>query len=98
ETSGHDVQRSETEPDYKIGDTVTIEGTEFIIENISDMEVQLRDPKLLYPVFRAESRENFERLLAEETENVLPERKEPEKEVHIDKSNAVNFQITDDIF
>ena len=73
DTSGHDVQKSEPEPDYKVGDTVTIEGTEFIIEDISDREVQLRDPKLLYPIFRAESRENFERLLAEETENILPE-------------------------
>ena len=81
ETSGHDVNPSvsqkdlklDAELDYKIGDTVTIEGTEFIIENISDMEVQLRDPKLLYPIFRAESRENFERLLAQETENTLTE-------------------------
>ncbi|MCM1410873.1 MAG: DUF3849 domain-containing protein, partial [Lachnospiraceae bacterium] len=74
ETSGHDVQKSEPEkPDYRAGDTVTIEGTEFIIENISDMEVQLRDPKLLYPIFRAESRENFERLIAAETENAVPE-------------------------
>ena len=124
ETSGHDVQKS----GYKIGDTVTIEGTEFIIENISDMEVQLRDPKLLYPIFRAESRENFERLLAEETEHIPPEppvttestiypgdknglsydiviekmhfgeqeHAEPEKAAKIDKSNAVNFHITDD--
>ena len=124
ETSGHDVQKS----DYKAGDTVTIEGTEFIIENISDREVQLRDPKLLYPIFRAESRENFERLLAEETENTLPEppvttestiypgdknglpydiviekmhfgeleHAEPEKAAQVDKSNAVNFHITDD--
>ena len=76
ETSGHCVQKLEVEPkksksEYKAGDTVTIEGTEFIIENISDMEVQLRDPKLFYPIFRAESRENFERLLAQETENTL---------------------------
>ena len=128
ETSGHDVQKLDAEPDYKIGDTVTIEGTEFIIENISDMEVQLRDPKLLYPIFRAESRENFERLLAQETENTLTEppvttestiypgdknglpydiviekmhfgeqeHAEPEKAAKIDKSNAVNFHITDD--
>ena len=73
DTSGHDVQKLDAEPDYKVGDTVTIEGTEFIIENISDREVQLRDPKLLYPIFRAESKENFERLLAQETENTLPE-------------------------
>ena len=86
-------------PDYKVGDTVTVEGTEFIIENISDREVQLRDPKLLYPIFRAESRENFERLLARETENTLPEpdRKSPDNQAEpkIDKSGAVNFHITD---
>ncbi len=142
ETSGHDVQRSETKPepekptasettiypgeknnlpydvvveklhfgepekaepeklDYKVGDTVTIEGTEFIIENISDREVQLRDPKLFYPIFRAESKENFERLLAKETENALPEPdvKSPAKraEPKIDRSGAVNFRITGD--
>ena len=87
-------------PDYKVGDTVTIEGTEFIIENISDREVQLRDPKLLYPIFRAESKENFERLLAEETGNALPEpetripTKQAEPETN--KSGAVNFHITED--
>ena len=87
-------------PDYKVGDTVTIEGTEFIIENISDREVQLRDPALFYPIFRAESRENFERLLARETENTLPEPegKSPAKQAEpkIEKSKAVNFHITDD--
>ena len=87
-------------PDYKVGDTVTIEGTEFIIENISDREVQLRDPKLLYPIFRAESKENFERLLAEETGNALPEPdiRIPTKQAEpkIDKSGAVNFHITED--
>ena len=96
DTSGHNVQK----PEYKTGDTVTIEGTEFIIEKISDREVQLRDPKLLYPIFRAESRENFERLLAEETGNIPPEpnRKSPVKQrkPEIDKSNATNFHITED--
>ncbi|RKJ18713.1 DUF3849 domain-containing protein [bacterium D16-50] len=107
ETSGHDVQKREElgkaepeKPDYKVGDTVTIEGTEFIIENISDREVQLRDLALFYPIFRAESRENFERLLARETENTLPEPegKSPAKQAEpkIDKSKAVNFHITDD--
>ncbi len=110
ETSGHNVQKSETKPepekaepekpDYKVGDTVTIEGTEFIIEDISDREVQLRDPKLLYPIFRAESKENFERLLAEEAENTLsePDMKIPAKQAEpkIDKSGAVNFHITED--
>ena len=87
-------------PDYKVGDIVTIEGMEFMIEDISDLEVQLRDPALFYPVFRAESRENFERLLAKEAENTLPEpeKKSPAKQAEpkIDKSGAVNFHITDD--
>ncbi len=98
---GQEPEKTDPEkPDYKIGDTVIIEGTEFIIEDISDREVQLRDPKLLYPIFRAESRENFERLLERETENTLPEpdRKSPAKQAEpkIDKSGAVNFHITDD--
>ena len=43
------------------------------------LNVQLRDPALRYPVFRAESRENFERLLRRDERNVamtdfLPER------------------------
>ncbi|MBD5532852.1 MAG: DUF3849 domain-containing protein [Lachnospiraceae bacterium] len=94
------VEQNGMKSDYKVGDTVTIEETEFIIENISDREIQLRDPKLLYPIFRTESRENFERLLAEKTENALPEpdRKSPAKEAEpeIDKVGAVNFHITDD--
>ncbi len=137
DTLGNNAQK----PDYEAGDTVTIEGTEFIIENISDREVQMRDPKLPYPIFRVENRENFERLLAEEAphtekkeqdtfghadqkqgqptasettvypgdKNRLPydivveklhfdelEQTEPEKTPQIDKSNAVNFRITDD--
>ena len=67
ETSGHDVNPSvsqkdlklDAEPDYKIGDTVTIEGTEFIIENISDMEVQLRDPKLSLSDFQGRKQGEF---------------------------------------
>ena len=90
DTSGHDVQKS----DYKVGDTVTIEGTEFIIEDISDREVQLRDPKLLYPIFRAESRENFERLLAEEAENIQPEpQKATESTIYPGDKNGLPYDI-----
>ena len=87
-------------PDYKVGDIVTIDGTEFMIEDISDEEVQLRDPTLFYPMLWTESRENFELLLAREAENTLPEpeKKSPAKQAEpkIDKSGAVNFHITDD--
>ena len=86
--------------DYKVGDIVTIDGTEFMIDDISDEEVQLRDPTLFYPMLWTESRENFELLLAREAENTLPEpeRNSPVKQAEpkIDKSGAVNFHITDD--
>ncbi|MCD8013472.1 MAG: SNF2-related protein [Lachnospiraceae bacterium] len=49
---------------YHAGDTVYLEdGKPFVIESIGTFDVQLRDPTLRYPVFRAESRENFLRLM-----------------------------------
>ena len=48
---------------YKVGDTVYLEDTAFEIAEIREYDVQLRDPTLLYPVFRAESKERFEQLL-----------------------------------
>ena len=88
DTLGHAVQKS----DYEVGDTVTIEGTEFIIEDISDREVQMRDPKLLYPVFRVENRENFERLLAEESPHM--EEKEQDTFGHADQKQPTVSETT----
>ena len=49
---------------YSVGDTVYLEdGKPFIIENIGLFDIQLRDPSLAYPILRAESRENFSRLM-----------------------------------
>lgn len=49
---------------YAKGDTVYLEnGTPFLIEEITDCQVTLRDPSLFYPVLRAESRESFLQLL-----------------------------------
>ena len=53
---------------YRVGDTVTIGSTAFNITDIGAFDVQLLDPKLSYPVFRAESRESFERLMLREKE------------------------------
>ncbi len=53
---------------YRVGDTVTIGGTAFNITDIGAFDVQLLDPKLSYPIFRAESRESFERLMLREKE------------------------------
>ena len=49
---------------YSVGDTVYLEnGKPYIIESIGLFDISLRDPSLLYPVFRAESRESFARLM-----------------------------------
>ena len=49
---------------YSVGDTVYLEdGKLFIIENIGLFDISLRDPTLLYPISRAESRESFARLM-----------------------------------
>ena len=49
---------------YSAGDTVYLEdGKPFIIENIGLFDISLRDPTLLYPISRAESRESFAQLM-----------------------------------
>ena len=55
---------------YAVGDTVYLDNTPFEITEVDALNVQLRDPALRYPVFRAESRENFERLLRRDERNV----------------------------
>jgi len=49
---------------YSVGDTVYLDdGKPFIIERIGLFDISLRDPSLLYPISRAESRESFARLM-----------------------------------
>ena len=49
---------------YSVGDTVYLEdGKPFIIESIGLFDISLRDTSLRYPISRAESRENFARLM-----------------------------------
>ena len=59
----------EPEWNYQVGDTVYLDDTAFRVEQITDREVQLRDPTLAYPIFRAENRENFERMLSQDERN-----------------------------
>ena len=54
---------------YAVGDTVYLDDTAFRIEQIRDREIQLRDPTLAYPVFRAESKERFEAMLSQDERN-----------------------------
>ena len=60
-----DEKQTEITPiPYTKGDTVYLEnGTPFLIEDITDHQVTLRDPSLYYPILRAESRDSFLRLL-----------------------------------
>jgi hypothetical protein len=67
-----DVQRAIPEnaaPPYKVGDTVYLDNKPFEITDIGSSDVQLRDPALAYPIFRAESREHFESLLRRDSRN-----------------------------
>ena len=51
------------ERDYRVGDTIRLDGKDFTIETVGTLNIQLRDPDEVYPVARSESKENLERLL-----------------------------------
>ena len=59
------------EPPYQAGDTVYLGNTAFIIEEVTDTHVTMRDPTLLYPISRIERRDVFERMLAEDARNAF---------------------------
>ena len=63
------AKETESPWQYKVGDTVYLDDTAFRIEQIRDREVQLLDPTLAYPVYRAESKERFEAMLAQDERN-----------------------------
>ena len=57
------------QPDYRVGDTLYLDGKAFTIEKVGLFDVELRDQDSVYPIFRSESKENLARLLEHE-ENV----------------------------
>ncbi|MCC8029191.1 MAG: DEAD/DEAH box helicase family protein [Lachnospiraceae bacterium] len=72
---------SEKEPEfpYQTGDTVYLEdGKAFIIDSIGMFDVHLRDPEQVYPILRAESRENFLRLVERYPQPQIPHLQQPE--------------------
>ena len=73
EQGGYEVVKEldgkRNEPSYQVGDTVYLGNTAFLIEEITDTHVNLRDPTLLYPISRVERRDTFEQMLAEDTRN-----------------------------
>ena len=70
------------EPAYQVGDTVFLEGEAYNITAIGTTDVQLLPPGMIYPIYRAESKENFERLLRQDERNArFISGEEPEKAV-----------------
>ncbi len=73
EQGGYEVVKEldgrQDEPSYQVGDTVYLGNTAFLIEEITDQHVNLRDPTLLYPISRVERQDAFEQMLAEDTRN-----------------------------
>lgn len=56
-------------PPYKVGDTVYLDNTAFEITAIRQFDVELRDPALAYPIFRAENKARFEIMLHQDPRN-----------------------------
>jgi len=64
---------------YHADDTVYLEdGKPFVIDSIGMFDVHLRDPEQVYPIFRAESRENFLRLVERYPQPQIPHLQQPE--------------------
>ena len=60
---------SQQVPPYKVGDTVYLDNTAFEITAIRQFDVELRDPALAYPIFRAENKAWFEIMLHQDPRN-----------------------------
>ncbi|NBH83524.1 helicase SNF2 [bacterium C-53] len=54
---------------YGVGDFVFLEDTEYRITDLQRGYVQLNDPALAYPIYRTESKEQFERAIRQDPRN-----------------------------
>ena len=85
-------------PPYQAGDTVYLGNTAFIIEEVTNTHVTMRDPTLLYPISRIEPRENFERMLAEDARNTfLFEGQTEPNQVETDNPKPPDEQSKEDV-
>lgn len=64
-----DTKYNPLAPPYKVGDTVYLDDKPFEVTEVGDYNVQLRDPTLRYPVFRAENKTQFEVMLQKDSRN-----------------------------
>ena len=106
-------QRPPQEPpfayDLHPGDTIYLDGRPFTVDGLRFYDVTFRDPEMVYPIFRAESKSILGPLLDRDERN-LPFRTEPLEQVQTEESPemelppgqetasepAVNYRITDD--
>ncbi|RKI67801.1 helicase SNF2 [bacterium 1xD42-67] len=54
---------------YGVGDFVFLENTEYRITDLQRGHVQLLDPALVYPIYRTETKEQFERAIRQDPRN-----------------------------
>lgn len=81
ESSSPEEKPEQGEFPYREGDTVYLEdGKPFLIESVGLFDVQLRDPSSLYPVLRAESKENLLRLIQRYPQQEQSPEPEPTRE------------------
>ena len=88
------------EPLYQVGDTVFLEGEPYNITDIGTSNVQLLPPGMVYPIYRAESKENFERLLRQDERNArFISGTEPEKTVVVSEPEHFvdHYYVVDDL-
>lgn len=91
---------------YDVGDVVYIDDTAFRITEIRESSVELLDPTLVYPIFRAENRDTFHHLLEQDERNAsylpsMPQRTVTEANVREDvpaKRSEQPFAIDPTVF
>ena len=106
-------QRPPQEPpfayDLHPGDTIYMDGRPFNVDEVRFFDVTFRDPEMVYPIFRAESKSILGPLLDRDERN-LPFRTAPLEQAQTEEGQetelppvqetasepAVNFRITDD--
>lgn len=79
---------------YQVGDTAYLDDTASLVEQITNNEVQLRDPTMVYPIFRAENRSRFEEMLSIDDRNSHLRKRLEESDSDVVKSEiAHRYQV-----
>ena len=69
ERAKNGVEQPEPGYSYVVGDTVYLDGAAFEIEQVGMFDVHLRDLNAVYPISRAENKQNFEAMLWSDARN-----------------------------